>query len=94
MAKISSGASSFGFLPFFGQAPASRVPLALPPRPIAGTIVSAFFMVGIAAWALALANQAVAQRASAPENERAAFQPSQYVRAEFSAGYVGNTLLR
>lgn len=51
-------------------------------------------MVGIAAWALALANQAVAQRASAPENERAAFQPSQYVRAEFSAGYVGNTLLR
>lgn len=93
MAKISTGAPWFGHLPFIGPAPTSGSTIALPARPIAGTIVGAFFVVGVVAWALSLAHQAAVLRSGVLDHERAAFQPSQYVRAELSAGYVGRTLL-
>ena len=89
MAKIFPGVSVFGFWPSVAHAPAANG-LALPVRRLVVTLVSAFLIVGTAAWGLAVVNAAIGERMARHfANEPVAFQPSQFLRTELSVGYLG-----
>lgn len=88
MVKLFPGAPAVAWWPAIANTSAQGT--ALPVRRMFVTVVSAFFIVGAAAWALAQVNAAVGEQvARRVVAEPVAFQPSQFVRMELSAGYIG-----
>ncbi|MDD5110599.1 MAG: hypothetical protein PHI63_05320 [Patescibacteria group bacterium] len=86
-AKMSSGAGISHFLPFPAH-PAATGGITLHPRRITATIASAFFAVALAAWALTFAQQAFRGMTAGQTEGPVAFQPSQYLQVERTAGYL------